>query len=59
MINTQRHQELLNRLSSEVKYNPSLAARLEESNGYVCDTRENHEAVGEPYEGNTNDNSPF
>ncbi len=59
MINTQRHQELLNRLSSEVKYNPSLAARLEESNGFVCDTRENHEAVGVGYEGDTTNQEAY
>ncbi len=59
MIDTQRHQELLNRLSSEVKYNPSLAAHLEESMGYVCDIETYPSNNSEVYIGDVTNQEPY
>jgi len=59
MIHQPQHQQLENRLSQNVKYNPALAQRLEESMGYICDVRENNESVGIEYIGDVNNNEAY
>ncbi len=51
--------QLTDRLNQNVKFNPSLAQKLEEGNGLVADVREYNESVGIAYEGDTTNNEAF
>lgn len=45
MIHPKEHEALEARLAQQVKFNPALAARLEESNGFVADVRDEGEPL--------------